>query len=393
MSLPIITELSCEVLNVSSRTNWTFVRVQTNDGNTSWGEASLNGWETMQQAAVMMLRDRLVGKPIDEAMEALSVSPYASGGLVYASVVSGLAQAYLAWRARHLKHAWSAELGSLQRPRVRAYANINRTTSIRTPEGFAASAKKALAEGFTAFKAAPFENLTPALCGTFEGKQRLHHGINCMLALRDAIGTDARLMVDCHWRFDEQATLKLLHELAPAQLHWLECPLPEVPQSVAALQRIKRVANEQGVLTAGAENLIGVQGFQSVLDSRTYDVIMPDVKYCGGPWAMLKIAQRASEAGVLFSPHNPTGPLASLHSLNVAGVVPECDMIELQYDESPLFNALLSEHPSLNAGAFDVPQASDFSATMNTALLQQHPYKAVGFGVEALAMGMADPLR
>jgi len=35
-------------------------------------------------------------------------------------------------------------------------ANINRATRLRTPEGFAATARRAQAQGFSAFKAARF---------------------------------------------------------------------------------------------------------------------------------------------------------------------------------------------------------------------------------------------
>ncbi len=391
MNLPAIVSLSFEVLHVSERTNWSFVALQTSDGQTSWGEASLNGWEPMQQGAVAMLHSRLVGLPIDQAMSQLTVSAQAPGGLVYASVISALAQAYLEWQAWHRQQAWHEPLAGLQRDRIRAYANINRTTTLRSPEGFVASARRAQAQGFTAFKAAPFDHLTPALCGTAEGLQYLHHGITCLLALRDAIGPEPRLMVDCHWRMDELSAVSALRDLAPARLHWFECPLPEVSEHAAALLRLKRLANEQGVLTAGAETLIGLQGFQPLFDAGTYDVVMPDVKYCGGPWAMLQIARCAHEAGVRFSPHNPTGPLASLHSLNVAAVAPECDMVELQFDETPFFEDVLPGiHPLLQQGDFAIAQAAGLRARLKTALFQQHPYQAVGLGIETLAVGATD---
>ena len=51
---------------------------------------------------------------------------------------------------------------------------------------------------------------------------------------------------------------------------------------------------------------------------------------------MLRIAQRAAEQGVGFSPHNPTGPVCTWQSLQVGLVAPVCDMLELQFDESAL---------------------------------------------------------
>jgi galactonate dehydratase len=383
-----IASLRCEVLNVSPKTNWSFVAVQTSDGERAWGEASLNAWEPMLRGAVELLDRQLAGLTLDTAHAALAVSPWSTGGLVHAAAISATEQALLELTARAHGQPWHAPLGPLRRQRLPAYANINRATTERTPAGFVATARRAAALGFKAFKAAPFDGVTPASCATAEGRQRTRHGIDCLLALRDAIGREARLMVDCHWRFDEASALELLQALAPARLHWFECPLPETRPYWPALQRIHRAARDQGVLLAAAETQIGCAGFQPLFDAGLYDVVMPDVKYCGGPWEMLRIAERAQAAGVQFSPHNPTGPIASLHSLNVAGVAPECDMIELQFDESPLFEALVpGRHPPLVDGCFAVPAQAAFRAEPQTALLAAHPYQPVPSGVEALAAG------
>jgi galactonate dehydratase len=140
------------------------------------------------------------------------------------------------------------------------------------------------------------------------------------------------------------------------------------------------------VLLAAAETQIGVAGFAPLFEAGLYDVVMPDVKYCGGPWEMLRIAEHAHDAGVQFSPHNPTGPIASLHSLNVAAVAPECDMIELQFDESPLFEQLMpGVHPTLVEGAFAAPAQAALRIEPDRPLMHAHPFRPVPPGVEALA--------
>jgi galactonate dehydratase len=383
-----IDSVAFDTLHVSSKTNWSFVCVRLSDSDSAWGEASLNAWEPMLRGAVELLGSRLRGLALEEARAALGVSPHAPGGLVYASAVSAAQQALLELTARARRQSWQAPLGPLRRQRVRAYANINRATLDRTPAGFVATARRAASQGFTAFKAAPFDGLTPALCASAQGRQHMRHGIDCLLALRDAIGPDARLMVDCHWRFDEMSALQTLQALAPARLHWFECPLPETPAHWPAIQAVHHAARDHGVLLAAAETQIGVAGFAPLFEAGLYDVVMPDVKCCGGPWEMLRIAERASDAGVQFSPHNPTGPIASLHSLNVAAVAPECDMVELQFDESPLFEQLTpGTHPALIDGRFAAPTQTALRVEPNAALLRAHPYRPVPAGVEALAAG------
>ncbi|HET9820731.1 MAG TPA: mandelate racemase/muconate lactonizing enzyme family protein [Burkholderiaceae bacterium] len=383
-----IAALGHEVLNVSPKTNWSFVSVRTGAGEVAWGEASLNAWEPMQRGAVELLAQRVCGLTVDQAREALAVSPYSPGGLVHASAVSAVQQALLELTSRARGQAWSATLGGARRERLRAYANINRATTERTPAGFVATARRAAGCGFTAFKAAPFDGLTPATCPTAEGRRRLHHGIDCMLAIREAVGPDARLMVDCHWRFDEPRALEALQALAPARLHWFECPLPEMPMHWPALRRVRAAARDRGVLLAAAETQVGVAGFEPLFEADLYDVVMPDVKYCGGPWEMLRIAEHARANGVQCSPHNPTGPIASLHSLSVAAAAPWEAMVEIQFDESPLFDRLVpGAHPRLVDGAFGVATDATLQIAPDASLFRAHPYVPVPPGVEALAAG------
>ncbi len=383
-----IASIRCEILNVSPKTNWTFVAVTASDGVCAWGEASLNAWEPMLRGAIELVANQAVGLTLEAATSALRVSTHSTGGLVHAAAISATLQALLELQAVNTGQDWPSLLGPLRRARLMAYANINRATTDRRPDGFAATARRAMTAGYRAFKAAPFDGLTPVLCGTAEGRQRIRHGVDCMMALRDAIGPEARLMVDCHWRFDEARAKEVLSALLPARLHWFECPLPETTAHWSSLKRVRSAANDHGVLLAAAETQVGCAGFQPLFDAGLYDVVMPDVKYCGGPWEMLRIAERARNAEVQFSPHNPSGPIASLHSLVVAGVALECDMIELQYEESELFEQLIPGiHPLLIDGALAVPTHSSRRVMPDAALFAQHPYQPVPLGVEALAAG------
>lgn len=380
-----ITRISAHPLHVSAKTNWLFLRVECADGLVGWGEASLNGWEPLQLAATELRADELTGLDLAEAQRRVKASAQSPGGLAANAVASALQQAFVMLEAQARQVPVWQVLGTLRRERVPLYANINRATSERTPAGFARMATEALKQGYRGFKAAPFDGVTRANCASAEGQARIRHGIDCLLAMRDAIGPEARLMVDCHWRFDEARALEVLRALAPARLHWFECPLAETADQWPALRRIRAAAREQGVLLAAAETQVGLDGFRILFGQELYDVVMPDVKYCGGPREMLAIAELAAERGVVFSPHNPTGPVCTLFSLHVGAAAPECQMLELQFNESPLSDALLrGRHPALVDGAFAVPQEAGLGAPFAEELLAQHPYRPVPFGIETL---------
>lgn len=76
--------------------------------------------------------------------------------------------------------------------------------------------------------------------------------------------------------------------------------------------------------------------------------MMPDVKYVGGLTEVMRLAEAFDQHGVLFSPHNPTGPVCHATSLQVCAAVPHLDRLEMQFDETPLFAALAG-------GALPVP--------------------------------------
>jgi galactonate dehydratase len=378
-----IVDVSARVLNVSDKTNWFFLRVEDSAGRIGWGEATLIGWEPVMQAALTQRLPHWRGLPLCEVREAVRVAPRSAAGLVGQSLVSAFLQACASLQAQYLGTALHAVLGALLRREVPLYANINRATRDRTPAGFVQTARRAREHGYTRFKAAPFDGLLPRDAGSSQARQRIHHGIDCMLALREALGPEALLMVDCHWRFDEASALQTLADLAPARLHWFECPIAETHAHWPALRRIRHACAEQGVRLAAAETQIGLESFQTVFDEGLYDVVMPDVKYCGGPWEMLRIAQAARRAGVGFSPHNPSGPICTWHSLHVAAVAPECAMLEVQFDESPLYEQLLEAPLWRGQAVLEVDRAVQVPG-LAQSVLDAHPWREVPQGIEAL---------
>lgn len=386
--MPVITRISSHSFNVSEKTNWFFISVETDQGDKAWGEASLNGWEPLLEAAAGLRATELTGLDLQVGISRLKPSAQSPGGLAANAVTSALHQALANLQASHQRMPLHALLGTMQRSHVPVYANINRATTVRRPEGFAATAARARNTGFRAFKAAPFDGVTPGNCATEQGRALIRHGIDCVMAIRDEAGPDALVMVDCHWRFDEARALDVLKALQPANLHWFECPVAETHANWPALRRIRAAARTQGVLLAAAETQVGLASFEALFEEGLYDVVMPDVKYCGGPREMLLIAERASEHDVVFSPHNPTGPVCTLASLHVAAVAPQCRILELQFEESPLYDALIShQSPMLVDGCFGVPQNPGLGGVLDEAVLNAHPYRPVPFGIETQMAG------
>ena len=358
-------------IRVSGKTCWTFVQLQQADGSIGHGEASLSG----DEAAVIAAAERLSSS----ILQASTSEPGAWAGAIFpdslaeAAVVSAVDQALWDLHARQHGRCVADMLGVRQRGPIAVYANINRRIELRSPEGFAQSARDALAGGHVAFKLAPFDEVKLAACAAGEGAAAMQPGLARIAAVREAVGPGRRLMVDCHWRFDEATATALVDAAAEFDLHWIECPLPEVDTHIDALVRLRRLANKRGMRLAGMEQGVRFESFLPYCEAGAYDVMMPDVKYVGGLREMLHCAERFNAYGVQFSPHNPTGPICHAASLQIAAAAASFDMLELQFDESPLFDQLvIGDFGPVVDGHCRLPDGTGLGVTLHTDRLQTH---------------------
>jgi galactonate dehydratase len=256
------------------------------------------------------------------------------------------------------------------------YANINRRTEERTPAGFADSARAAVAQGYTAVKIAPFDGIVPDELGSAESRARIDAGVARIYAVRNAIGPEVDLLVDCHWRFDERTAGAVLADLEGAKLFWFECPISESSENYPALARLRSLAHRFGTRLAGAEQQIGVAGFRPFIEGGLLDVVMPDVKYAGGYAEMLRIEALCERGGVAFSPHNPTGPVCTMASLQVCAVAPSFLILEHQVGESPLYYEVLGDgHPALVEGCFPLSAKPGLGIDLDETVMRAHPYR------------------
>ena len=372
----MIANITPFVVNLSPKSNWFFVRVESEDGKRGYGEATLYGWEKLQLAYLDELSVRVVGQSAAHALEHIRVQPASPGGLVASSVVSALEQAVTDLDARSKGVPLHQILGTARRTSIRMYANINRRTEDRTPAGFAASARDAVVAGYRAVKIAPFDGVVPDELGSAANRSGIATGIERIYATRSAIGANNDLLIDCHWRFDEATAAAVLKEVEAAKLFWFECPISESPENFPALARLRSLAHTTGTRLAGAEQQIGVAGFRPFIEGGLLDVVMPDVKYAGGYREMLRIAALCERAGVAFSPHNPTGPVCTLASLHVCADAPAFLILEQQLGESPLYYDLLrGSHPVLVDGSLALTQTPGLGVDLDEDLMRAHPYR------------------
>ena len=342
----IIEHCSVHRLRVDQQTEWVFLRLGTSDGVMGFGEPLLGGQETLLSTALAEAGRRLVGTPVNEAKP--SPKPLAiekSTGLLEATVHAAIDQGLWDLRARTAGLPLYRMLGPTLRTDIKLYANINRGTRDRSPGGFAERAAGAVADGFDAIKIAPFDGFNRANAVTPTGRNALATAIERITAVRDAIGPERSLMVDCHCRLDLPSALKVLRATESIRLDWFEDVLPYHDlDSWSSL----RAASHAPLI--GGESARGTRDLLPFLDRGIWDVLMPDIRFFGGVTELVALSSLAEQFQVRIAPHNPRGPVGTLASAHAMVGCPVFYALEFQHAECDWRDALTAGSERIENG-------------------------------------------
>lgn len=326
-----ITEFECHRIPVNHRGDWIFVRVGDEAGNAGWGEASGSGDDDVVLAALAEMATPLQQDEYDSDALLDHLSRSAPAAKVPRTAASAVEHAVTELVARRMDTSVAEMLsgGSGVRDDVPIYANLNRMCRDRSPETAAAAGRQAVAGGLKRVKFAPFDEVTPEGL-VAEGTGIAEPGADRLRALRDAIGPEVALMVDCHWRFTPE-TVPYLGDLArELDIGWIEDPLPELDPD-----EMQRLRDASGARIAGGEALRLQEDFETLIESRAADVLIADVKYVGGVGPLDRICKLAADQGMTFAPHNPSGPIATAASAHVMAANSNAEVLEFPYGEVP----------------------------------------------------------
>lgn len=377
--VPRLRVIGFELLPVraTERTVWLIVRLRTDGGLTGLGEASdAFGFANTTKPDAARMESELHGFfGLIDGKSPLEIGAYrqqgerivAKGGLVAATAYSAIEQALWDLAGKSLDVPTCTLFGARVRHTIQVYANVNRATKPRTPAGFATAAKAAVQDGFRAVKAAPFDGFPTPGSPAAAIEAAVDNGIACVAAMRNAIGPQVELMVDCHSFFDVPLAERVARRLEPQKLAWYEEPVP--PERVEETLEIRRRIQQP---MAGGEILYGVAGFAPLSRNQTVHVIMPDVKHCGGLLELTRIAAVAENDGVTVAPHNPSGPVSTAASIQVCAVLKNFRLLEFQWGETEWRHDVLNPPERFENGAIRVPERPGFGIELNENVVRAH---------------------
>ena len=368
-----ITGLRIIELEASVRGNWIFVLVDTDAGISGLGEASQSGNDRLVKPALEQLGERLVGEDptqpevLWEKMTGAAGVFSGNSGRVGATAVSALDQAIWDLAGKALEVPVWRLLGGRHRRRVRLYANLNRGTRDRSPEGFARAALRAVEAGFRAVKCTPFDEIQYRRQDRDGVEDDLDRGIARIAATRAAIGPDVELLVDCHCRFDLPLASLAAEKVRSHRLFWFEEPLPRDQVGANA-----EFTSKSGLTTAGGEAFFGRREFSDYVHSRAVHIIMPDVKHAGGLTECRRIAALAQTCQIPVSPHSPAGPVSTVAGVHLAATIPNFLILEYAFGEVDWREQLIKPRESVEGGFMTVPDGPGLGIELNEAVIAAH---------------------
>ena len=157
-------------------------------------------------------------------------------------------------------------------------------------------------------------------------------------AVREAIGSDVRLMVDVNGTWDVDTAIQQLSRWRKHNVYWLEEPVP--PTEIAGYCRVRARAGDTYIV--GGEQHVGIMEFKALIDSNAIDIAQPNAAMTGGITDWLRINAYATSQSVPVSPWN----LQQVH-IHLAAALPNVQWIEYFMPD----NALLEFQGKLISGS------------------------------------------
>jgi L-rhamnonate dehydratase len=208
--------------------------------------------------------------------------------------------------------------------------------------------------------------------GPGEGEEGLRKNLDMVRDMRQKVGDDFWLALDCWMSLDVDYATRLAHGAAPYGLKWIEEAL--LPDDYWGYAQLKRQVPPT-MLVATGEHEATRWGFRHLLDMGAADIIQPDVGWCGGITELLKISAMADAHGVLVVPHGSS--VYSYHFVVTRTNSPFAEFLMMQEHAEevvPMFSPMLVGEPVPVNGRLKVPDTPGFGVSLNPEIEMHRPY-------------------
>jgi len=285
---------------------WMFLKIETDEGITGWGEPVLEGRARTVETAVQEFGETLIGRDprrINDLWQTMYRSHFYRGGAILMSAIAGIDQALWDIKGKALGVPVHELLGGRVRDRMKVYSWVGGDR----PGDVIENMQRLIEGGFDTFKLNGCEEMA-----MLDSNRTVDAAVAVVAEVRAALGNTVDFGLDFHGRVAMPMAKVLLQELAPLRPMFVEEPvLAEQAECYA------RLAAFTSIPLAAGERMYSRFEFKRVLEGGGIAILQPDLSHAGGITECHKIATMAEAYDVALAPHCPLGPVALAACLQV----------------------------------------------------------------------------
>ncbi len=372
---------------------WIFVKVQTDEGVTGYGECSDGRNPYGVVGTIEDLRPLLIGKdPGAYEMrfwDMIRGTRQSPGGIA-AKGIAGIELALIDIKAKALGISVVELFGGPTREAVRLYwshcgttrarhSELMGTPPLRTMDDIAELGREVVSRGFTALKTnivIPGDLASVYFAGFGGGQgttdgvvtnQLLRHIETLIGTFRDAVGPDVDINLDLNFNFKPEACMRIAKALEQFDLLWLEIDMYDH-------EAIRQIKESTSTKICTGENLYYMREFLPYFECRAADVFMVDVAWNGFSQSK-KIGDLAEVYQLNIAPHNYYSHLSTFISASLCAVVPNVRIMEIDIDDVPWKDELVTNLPAIDSGEMKIPTGPGWGTDLNEEVVKKHLWK------------------
>jgi galactonate dehydratase len=370
-----------------------FLKITADDGVVGWSEYNESFGGVGVSAAIDSLAPRLIGKdprPFEAHVALLQALRRPSAGGMVQQAVGAIENALLDLKARALGVPVYELFGGPLRDRQRLYwshcgtyrvgarAATMELPEVRSLDDIVKLGREVIARGYSALKT----NIVLLADGNPRGhspgfargesfpelnpERYVVSAIRDQLAaFREGAGPDVDILVDLNFNYKTEGYLKVARAMEPFDLFWVEMDI----RNPSALHYIR---SRTTIPVASGESLFGRREYRPFFEQLAMDSVIVDLPW-NGLAESLKVAAMADAYEVNVAPHNFYSHLATLMSMHLCAVAPNVRIMEIDVDQAPWVDDLVTVKPDIRDGYLYLPSGPGWGTEVNEEAVRAHP--------------------
>ena len=387
MKISTVESLHCD----AGWRNFSFLKITTDDGIVGYSEYNQSYGSKGVSTVIDQLSQIIIGlNPLDHDVifATLYATTRQAPGGINAQAIAAIENALLDVKGKALGVPVYQLLGGAMRDRLRLYWShcgtyrMHESTAsylgkepMKSLDDVRALGEEVRDRGFTGLKCNMYvfgeRTYTHGWRRSFPErnaeKPLIRSVYNQIEAFNEGTGGDVDILIDLNFNFNPEGYIRMIRKLTPLELFWCELDIYN-PEALAYIRK------RTDTPIASCESIYGIRDFRQYFQMQSMDVAIVDVPW-NGIWQSYKIAALADAHEVNVAPHNFYGHLSTMMSAHFCAAVPNFRIMEIDIDDVPWKDDLVTHPPEIVDGHLIVPDGPGWGCDIDEDAVRAHPPK------------------